>query len=363
MRVVLFGILIGFATAALAVFIPWLPTQASEEAGRIDFVFWFVTWICVTIFALVAAVTVYSVWKFRAAPDDDSDGPPVHGHTGLEIAWTAVPAILVTAIGVVSSVALAQNDNLADDHVTVEVAAQQFAWSFAYVPPGGNAADNRLYCRLPWKPEGELEGTLYEEGEGRDCKRTNVLRLPLGTDVELKLTSRDVIHSFFVAEFRQKQDALQGMVTRVIVSPTKTGRFAVGCFELCGLGHSTMRTTAIVVGARDYARFVGERPVGTAAGASPEGESVFADNGCGSCHTFEPAGTSAVQGPDLDQLPALARRAGRPLEEFTRESILAPGEYVERGYPDIMPRTYEELPDRELDALVQYLVEGSRGGR
>jgi len=90
----------------------WLPQPASREAGRIDFVFWFVTVICVAIFAIVTAVIVYSLLKFRARPDDDSDGAPIHGHTGLEIAWTAVPTVLVIAIAIVSAIVLARVGSL-----------------------------------------------------------------------------------------------------------------------------------------------------------------------------------------------------------------------------------------------------------
>ena len=91
---------------AVALFIPWLPPAAGKEAERIHFVFWFTTAICIGVFAVVAAVLTYSVWKFRVKPDDDSDGPPTHGHTKLEIVWTAVPAILVTAISIVSAIVL-----------------------------------------------------------------------------------------------------------------------------------------------------------------------------------------------------------------------------------------------------------------
>ena len=114
--------------------IPWLPVSASKEAGRIDFVFWFVVTICIVIFAVVAAAILYSVVVFRAAPDDDSDGPPIHGHTGLEIAWTIVPTILVTAIGIVSAIVLSQDDAQArrERAAQVNVTAQQFEWQFTY---------------------------------------------------------------------------------------------------------------------------------------------------------------------------------------------------------------------------------------
>jgi cytochrome c oxidase subunit II len=214
-RVVAIGLLVGVASAAMAIFIPWLPDQASEEAEWIDLVFWFTTAICIVIFSLVAAVTIYSVFKFRVRPDDDSDGPPIHGHTGLEIVWTAIPTALVTAIAILSAVALAENQSVPDDKLTVEVTGQQFAWRFKY-PQYGNIESSTLY-------------------------------LPKGRTAELELTAREVIHSFWVPEFRQKQDAVPGQTTRIAVTPTKTGRYTVVCTELCGLGHSLMRTASMVV--------------------------------------------------------------------------------------------------------------------
>ena len=103
-RITIYGVIAGTIASLIAVLVPWLPTSASEEMDRITFTFWFTTVICIGIFAIVAAVIAYSVLTFRTTDDDERDGPPVHGHTGLEIAWTAVPAILVTAISVVSEI-------------------------------------------------------------------------------------------------------------------------------------------------------------------------------------------------------------------------------------------------------------------
>jgi cytochrome c oxidase subunit II len=233
-RVVAIGLLVGAITAAIAVLIPWLPDQASEEADWIDFVFWFTTVICIMIFALVASVTIYSVFKFRVRPDDDTDGPPIHGHTGLEIVWTAVPAILVTAIAIVSSVALAENQSIPDDHLTVEVTARQFVWSFKYPQYGG-----------------------IESG---------VLYLPKGRTAELRLKSLDVIHSFWVPEFRQEQEAVPGTTTHVAVTPTKTGRYPLPCTELCGIGHALMRTKSLVLEENEFEKWARDQRSSSAAG-------------------------------------------------------------------------------------------------
>src|ERR671933_224260 len=93
------------------------------EAGQIDSVYWVVTAICIGIFAIVAGVSVYAVWKFRAPPDDWEDGSPIHGHTRLEVVWTAVPLVLVTAISIYSGIVLTETEDVPLDHPKVAVTA------------------------------------------------------------------------------------------------------------------------------------------------------------------------------------------------------------------------------------------------
>jgi cytochrome c1 len=88
------------------------------------------------------------------------------------------------------------------------------------------------------------------------------------------------------------------------------------------------------------------------------GEQVFASNGCGSCHTFQPAGSSGTTGPDLDELSDLAENANQPLADFTRTSITNPNEYVEEGFPEGVMPAYDQLSDEELNNLVAFLTQG-----
>jgi cytochrome c oxidase subunit 2 len=214
-QLILVAIAAAAAGTALALLPNWLPEPASREAGRIHFVFWFVTGICIFIFAIVAAVTTYAVINFRRKPDDDSDGPPIHGHTGLEIAWTAVPAVLVTSIAIVSAIVLAKDDAAGANPLRINVVAQQFAWSF-YYPSYAN-------------------------------KKSDILRLPQGRSVLLRMTSKDVVHSFWVPEFSQKQDVVPGIHPTLHITPTRIGTYPVICTELCGLGHALMRSQTIVM--------------------------------------------------------------------------------------------------------------------
>jgi len=247
-KVILVALVLAAGATAVAIFIPWLPDQSSQEAERIDFVFWFVTAICIGIFAIVAAISVYSLVKFRAKPDDDSDGPPVHGHTGIEIAWTAIPLVLVIAMIVVSSVALARNDSVPDNALRVEVWGQQFAWTFLYPPDNMEPGEDRMACV-------ERDRGVIVEG----CKISPNLRLALDRPTRLYLSARDVIHSFWVPEFRQKQDAVPGITTEITVTPTEVGTYRLICTELCGLGHALMRTRAIVEPPADFQRWLTSR--------------------------------------------------------------------------------------------------------
>jgi len=325
------GIVAGAIATAVAVLLPWLPPDASRERGRIDFVFWFTIAICIAIFALVVAVLVYSVIKFRAAPDDDSDGPPIHGHTGLEIVWTLIPTVLVVAIGVVSAIVLSRDDAVGKNVLHVNVTAQQFAWSFQY-PDAKNLT-------------------------------TGTLRLPVGRSVLLSFKALDVIHSFWVPEFGQKQDTVPGLHTTLHITPTKTGTFDVICTELCGLGHATMRTSAIVMTPAAFNKWLkGQTKATTSPNAAVSGAAVFKNQPCGSCHTLAAAGASGKIGPDLDKLPQWATQAHQPLESFIRTSIVDPNAYTQPGFPKNVMPPFASLPKAQLDALVQYLIQSSKKG-
>jgi len=204
----------------------------------------------------------------------------------------------------------------------VKVKAVQFAWSFTY-------------------PNGKSYGSLT---------------LPKGRHVKLDITAQDVIHSFWVPEFSQKQDAVPGQHNTLVITPTRTGTFPVICTELCGLGHALMRSHVDVVEPGKFAAFM--KHGGQNAG-SP-GLAVYQQQGCGGCHTYKPAGSTGKVGPDLDDLQAEAQKAGRgPLDAFIRESIVDPAAYLAPGYPDAMPHIFgTQIPKDQLDQLVQYLSKG-----
>jgi len=212
----------------------------------------------------------------------------------------------------------------------VTVIARQFAWTFAY-PDQGDLTSAQL-------------------------------RLPLDRTVKLHLHALDVIHSFWVPEFGQKQDALPGQDTSLVITPTKVGTYPVICTELCGFGHALMRTSAIVMKPAAFQAWVHEQRNAANGPPGQAGQAVFASNGCASCHTLKAANATGTAGPDLDKLPAYAKQAGKPLEDFVRESIVDPNAYVQPGFPKNLMPSFSTLPKAQLDALVTYLVDSSKGG-
>jgi len=324
-RISLYGLAAAGAVTLVALLIQWLPHSASKQMDRITFVYWFTTAICIAIFGVVAGVIVYSVLHFRAQPDDDSDGPPIHGHTGIEIVWTIIPTVLVVAIGVVSAVVLSQNGRAGTNTMHVRVFAQQFAWNFEYPAEKG--------------------------------LKSAELVIPVHRNIRFELQAADVIHSFWVPEFGQKQDAVPGIATHIDVTPTRTGRFTLICTELCGLGHATMRSPVRVVSATEFDAWVKkqQRPAGPGGSSGAAG---FTSSGCGNCHVFRPAGSTGAIGPGLDNLVADAEKAGVPLEEYVKESIVDPNAYIVPGYQQgVMPGTYKDtLSPQVVQALVQYLT-------
>ncbi len=215
------------ASALLTVFflrVPLVPAQASKEGRQIDYLLTLQFIIGGAIFALVLVFLLYSVVVFRRRPGDMEDGPPIEGSRALEMVWTVVPLVIVLSLAAYGSVALRDMIGAPPGpELVVKVEARQFGWRFEYPQYGFTSP---------------------------------MLRLPVDQPVLLRITSRDVVHSFWVPEFRTKQDALPGRETRLRITPTLVGDYMVQCAELCGLAHWAMKAPVSVVTADDFQRWV-----------------------------------------------------------------------------------------------------------
>jgi len=194
----------------------WLPEGITTTAPMIDRLFYLILGITGFVFLLVQATLVWFLIRYRQRP-----GRPAaytHGNLLVEVIWTAIPALILIFLATRSQSLWAQmrgTPPLPD--LEVEITAEQFAWNVRYAGPDGvlNTAD--------------------------DITTINQLHLPVHQTIFIRLKSKDVIHSFFVPQFRMKQDAVPGLTSRIWISATKTGNFEIACAELCGLGHYRMR--------------------------------------------------------------------------------------------------------------------------
>jgi cytochrome c oxidase subunit 2 len=196
--------------------IHWDGTQASTQADDIDTLLNVMIILSSFVFSIVLVMLGYCIWTYRAKPGDESDGEPIHGNTRLEIAWTVIPTIIVLFGAVYSAIVLANIEKKDPNRMVIDVTAQQYKWSFSYP---------------------EANGKMVNSDE---------LVVPVNRELELHLTSVDVLHSFWVPEWRIKRDLVPAgpsgnhIDNTVVVTPDRVGDYTLLCTELCGFGHATM---------------------------------------------------------------------------------------------------------------------------
>ncbi len=199
----------------------WFPPAVSSYGGKVDHLFMVVLWITGIIFFLVEGALLYFLIRYRRR-----EGQPasyIHGHTGVEVIWTVVPAIIVVMLAFSSQRVWSYIQGPPPPHqLEIEVKAEQFAWNIRYAGADGqlNTAD--------------------------DIETINQLHLPVNQVVLVHVTSKDVIHSFFLPQFRIKRDAVPGLNTSIWLQPITEGHFEIVCAELCGLGHYRMRGFVVI---------------------------------------------------------------------------------------------------------------------
>ena len=207
----------------------WLPLQGSTFAGEVDGLFVAILIITGIAFVLVEVGLIWFIVKYRQRPGQKAYY--THGNTRAEVIWTAIPAVTMVALGLISNhywVHIKGRHSVPPNAYPIAIHAKQFEWQITY--PG---ADGQL-------------------GTGDDFTVRNQLHVPVGRPVVVHLSAEDVIHSFFVPVFRVKQDAVPGMEINAWFEATVPGNYELGCAELCGLGHYRMRGQVFVHTQADY---------------------------------------------------------------------------------------------------------------
>jgi cytochrome c oxidase subunit 2 len=236
-----------------------MPAEASAQAVEIDWMWNLEVVAMAFLFALIVVPMAYSLIVFRRRKGDTTDAEHMEGNTRLEIAWTIVPLFIVLAYAYLGAVNLAEVNREDPNAMVVKVTGLQWSWTFEYPPVNGLAV-------------------VSDE-----------LHVPVGKQVLLRMTSNDVIHSFWVPEFRVKQDVVPGRITELRVTPTLEGNYKVRCAELCGTSHYSMEKPVVVSSQGQFDAWMTEQlAIAEEQSQTPEGrgQAHVAANGCAACHSI-----------------------------------------------------------------------------
>jgi cytochrome c oxidase subunit 2 len=352
------GTVLGVIASALTLLLPWYPANGSHQESNNRTLFAAITYVSFVILMVVVVAILYSLWKFRQrGPSDLRDGDPTHGNTMLEIAWTAVPVLIVAFFGVWGAKTLGDNEAHAANGRVITVVAYSFNFEYRYDSDGGFTRNDGLYVPVGVPITLHMVTPLFTPGT------RNV----------------EVIHGFWVPEWGVKQDATPGVkgkrVGTTYVTPTRVGTYEVQCTELCGSGHGEMHFKNIHVLSKEafatwLVRAKADATKAKAQASANPGLAVFNTAGCSGCHTFTPAKAAGKVGPSLNDVTASyndAKAAGKTkatdLAGFIKESIANPNAYIAKGYaPNVMPKSFgSSLSDKQLTGLAGYLAKGGSG--
>ena len=311
-----------------------VPVLASQQGAEVDFLLRLIFAIAAFIFSLILVFLIYSLIRFRRAPGDLGDGRPLHGNTRLEIAWTVVPLIVIFSVGILGVRTMYSLSKPIPNEMTVKVTGFQFGWLFEYPEYG------------------------IKSGE---------LVLSIERPVKFEITGRDVIHSFWIPEFRMKMDAIPGRINVIHYTPARLGEFKVRCAEMCGYGHYAMLAPVRILPEYKFRQWVAEQTgetqgapgeAGTPATGASAGKALATEVGCIACHSVDGRPSvgptwKGLYGHEVELQDGTKVKAD---EEYLYTSIVDPSRHIVKGFQDIMPKTYkDQLTDEQIRQIIEYI--------
>ncbi len=305
----------------------WLPESASTVAPEIDSLFYFVTWTSAVLFVGVIGAMIYLAVRYRRRGTGEIPSP-VEPNKFIEISWIVIPTILVLILFNWGFKVFMTQSIAPPDSYEIRVTASSWKWDFEY-------------------PDGTIT--------------TGELHVPADRPVRMLMSSTDVLHSFFIPVFRVKQDVLPDRYSSVWFEATKPGEYAVYCTEYCGAGHSAMLASVTVESQTDFEQWLESAGVDEDMPLPEYGAQLFEQQVCQQCHSLD--GSPGI-GPTMQGLYGSTEELadGSTVEvddNYLRESILDPGAEIVAGYQNVMPATYSNLEDRQVNALIEFIKEQS----
>lgn len=319
----------------------WMPTQQSSYAAAVDWTFYFIYYVSVFFTLLIAALVVYFAVRYHERGNRGQKGQGPSHSTALEMTWTVIPVIIVILIFISGFRGFMDMATPPANAIDIMVSSKKWAWTFKY--PNGAESD--------------------------------VLYVPAERPVMVTLESQDVIHSFYIPDFRTKKDAVPGRYNKAWFEakwdPTaaqtftpETGQPVLGtihdlfCAEYCGTNHSWMRAKVVVLPYDQYVAKVTElgNILGTMSPAAA-GKQLLQIKGCNQCHTVDGSPLIGPTFKDLYNHEVILSTGDKTTadDNYIRESILNPGAKIVAGYDNVMPSFAGRIKDDEVNAIVWYL--------
>jgi cytochrome c oxidase subunit 2 len=298
---------------------PLWPASASSHSLPVDLLYIFL--VVLSAFMTLAIFLTIALFGMQYRRRHGREAHQIEGSLILEIAWSVIPLGIFVLIFGWGAVIYFHQRTPPRDASEIYVVGKQWMWKIQHL-------------------EGQRE--------------INELHVPVDKDIKLIMTSQDVIHSFFVPEFRVKQDVLPGRYTTLWFRATETGTYHLFCAQFCGTQHSGMIGQVVVMSPADYQNWMAG---GTIAGSlAQSGQTLFQQLGCSTCHRFDVQG----RGPNLIGVfgKPVQLEDGRTViadENYVRESILVPAAKIVSGFKPIMPSFQGQVSEEQLNALVAYV--------
>jgi cytochrome c oxidase subunit 2 len=304
----------------------FMADQVGRLAEEVDGVFLFIFLVGLFFFIITQGALIYFAIRYRRGKGEEEAATPyITGNRTLEIVWVVVPSLLLLAIFIYGYLVFRDIRTPPPGAAEINVTAKQWLFVFKY-------------------PDGR--------------QTVNEVRSPVGKPVRFLMTSADVIHGFYLPEFRVKQDILPGRYTDLWVQPVKTGRYNIYCTQYCGTGHSTMRAVMIVMNEQEYREWAaGKEETGGNEPLWEKGREQAEKSGCMACHSTD---GSAKIGPTWKGLfgSTVTFTDGASVkadEQYLKDYILTPNIKIIKGYQPVMPSYKGMLKDDEITEIIAYI--------
>ena len=308
----------------------FMPVDGTDLAGSVDNLYIFLLISSLIAFIILIGGMTAFIIKYKRKSANDKTAYITHNNL-LEFLWSFIPFVIMMVIFYWGMVIYDDYRTIPEDAEEIHVTGRQWVWRFAY-----------------------KNGYTFSTKPASDA----MVNVPLGKPVKLVMTSGDVIHSFYIPGFRNKQDVIPGKYTTLWFKATKLGQFQVFCTEYCGLEHSNMPATINVMPEAEYkAWFNSYVPEASAGGLADRGKEVFNEKGCNACHSVN---VTRVVGPTMKGLAGIKREfadgsSAVADDAYLRESILLSGAKIVKDYPAAMPIFKGQIEEEDVSAIIDYI--------